>query len=97
MPVLICCTVPVPTPNRLAIRCMPALSTFAFTRFRDGARKAGADTFLDHRALELREDTHHLKHGLSDRRRGVDPPLVKVEVDLPKRRIAGACRGLWRR
>jgi hypothetical protein len=41
-----------------------------------GPRKASADPFLDHGALELGEYTHHLEHRLASRRRGVDSLLV---------------------
>jgi hypothetical protein len=36
-----------------------------------GSRKAGTDSFLDDRALELGKYAHHLKHRLAGRRRGV--------------------------
>jgi hypothetical protein len=42
---------------------------------------ACADTLLDDRALELGEDTKHLKHGLAPRRGGVDALLMQEEVD----------------
>jgi hypothetical protein len=36
---------------------------------------------LDDRALELRKDTKHLKHGLAARRRGVDALLMQEQID----------------
>src|SRR5262245_7975337 len=41
-----------------------------------GPRKPGADTFLNHGALELSKYAHHLKHRLACRRRGVEPLLA---------------------
>ena len=35
------------------------------------------DPLLDHRALELGEYAHHLKHGLAGGRRGVEALLVQ--------------------
>ena len=49
-----------------------------------GPGKASADPFLDHGLLKLRENAHHLKHGLSGRRRGVEALLVQIEVDLQR-------------
>jgi hypothetical protein len=49
---------------------------------RYGARKAGADTFLEYGSFELGEDRHHLEHRLAGGRRGVDALLVQVQVDL---------------
>jgi hypothetical protein len=48
----------------------------AFT-FTPGPRKAGADSFRNHRPLELGKNTHHLKHGLPGRCRGVEPLLAQ--------------------
>ena len=42
-----------------------------------GPRKPGADSFLNHRALELGKYAHHLKHGLAGRRRGVEALLMQ--------------------
>ena len=42
-----------------------------------GPRKPGADSFLDHGALELGKYAHHLKHRLACRRRGVEPLLAQ--------------------
>jgi hypothetical protein len=39
------------------------------------------DALDDHAALELGKHTHHLKHGLAGRRRGVDPLLLEAGVD----------------
>src|SRR6516225_6950489 len=49
-----------------------------------GPPKPRADSFGDHRALKLRKHTHHLKHGLAARRRGVQALLVQEQID-PKR------------
>jgi hypothetical protein len=46
-----------------------------------GPRKACADSFLDHGALELGEHAHYLKHGLAGRCCGVEPLLVQEEID----------------
>jgi hypothetical protein len=40
-------------------------------------RKPGADSFLDHGALELGKHAHHLKHGLAGRCRGVEALLMQ--------------------
>jgi len=48
--------------------------TFTLT---PGPRKAGTDSFRNHRPLELGKDTHHLKHGLSRGRRRVETLLAQ--------------------
>src|SRR5262245_49252533 len=42
-----------------------------------GWLKPGADSFPDHRPLELAEHAHHLEHGLAGRRPGVEPLLIQ--------------------
>src|SRR5215831_911058 len=59
-------------------------------------RKAGADTFLDHGALEFSEHAHHLKHRLAGWRRGVDSLLVQIQVDLERMNIGQADKVLQR-
>ena len=56
-----------------------AAKLFALTT---GTRKAGADSFLNHRSLKLGEHAHHLKHGLAARRRGVQALLMQEQVDM---------------
>src|SRR6516165_11441475 len=46
-----------------------------------GPPKPRADSFCDHRPLKLGKHTHHLKHGLAARRRGVQALLVQEQVD----------------
>jgi hypothetical protein len=46
-----------------------------------GPRKPGADSFLDHSALELSEDAQYLKHGLALRRGRVEVLLMQEKVD----------------
>jgi len=46
-----------------------------------GSRKTGTHALLDHRALELRKDTHHLKHRPAGRRRGVEALLMQEQVN----------------
>jgi hypothetical protein len=41
------------------------------------ARKAGTDSFLNHRPLELGKRAHHLKHRLPSGGRGVEPLLAQ--------------------
>jgi hypothetical protein len=43
--------------------------------------QAGADSFLDHSALELSEDAQYLKHGLALRRGRVEVLLMQEKVD----------------
>ena len=57
-----------------------------------GPRQPSADSFLDHRPLELGEYAHHLKHRLVGRCRGVDPLLVQEQVDLERMQL-GQQRG----
>jgi hypothetical protein len=40
-----------------------------------GPRQAGTDPFLNHGALKLGKHAHHLKHGFTRRRRGVEALL----------------------
>jgi hypothetical protein len=49
-----------------------------------GSPKPGADSFLDHRPLELREYAHHLKHGLAGWRHGVQALLVQEKVNAKR-------------
>jgi hypothetical protein len=44
-------------------------------------RKASADSFLNHGALKLGEDAHHLKHRLAGGCRRVEALLVQKEID----------------
>jgi hypothetical protein len=55
--------------------------------FATGPRQPSADSFLDHRPLELGEDAHHLKHRLAGRRGRVDSPLVQEQVDLERMQL----------
>ena len=47
-----------------------------------GSRQPGSHSLLDHGALELGENAHHLKHGLAARRRGVETLLTQEQVDF---------------
>jgi hypothetical protein len=47
-----------------------------------GPPKPGADSFCDHRPFKLGKHAHHLKHGLSARRRGVQALLVEEQIDM---------------
>src|SRR5262249_61323476 len=47
-----------------------------------GPRKPGADSFRDHRTLELGKHAHHLEHRLAGGRRGVEPLLAHEKGDL---------------
>ena len=55
-----------------------AAKLFALTL---GPRKPSTDSFLNHRALELGEDAHDLKHGLAGWRRGVETLLMQKKVN----------------
>src|ERR1700730_9930632 len=55
-----------------------AAQLFALTT---GPRKPGADSFLNHRALELGKYAHHLEHGLAGRRGRVEALLMQEQVD----------------
>jgi hypothetical protein len=47
-----------------------------------GPPKTSADSFCNHRALELGKHAHHLKHGFASRRRGVETLLMQKQVDV---------------
>jgi hypothetical protein len=49
-----------------------------------GPPKASGDSLLNHRALELGKDAHHLKHRLAGRCGGVEALLVQVAIDLQR-------------
>jgi hypothetical protein len=46
--------------------------------------RPGADSFLNHRALELGKYAQHLKHGFAGGRRGVEPLLMQEKVDAQR-------------
>jgi hypothetical protein len=45
-----------------------------------GSPQAGTDTFLDHRALKLGEDSHHLEKRLAGWRRRVDTLGLEEQI-----------------
>jgi hypothetical protein len=45
------------------------------------SRQASLDALDNHCALELGKDAHHLKHGLTGWRAGVDTLLMEIEID----------------
>jgi hypothetical protein len=49
-----------------------------------GPGNAGAHPLDNHAPLELGKHTHHLKHGLAGRRRGVDALLMQGKVDAER-------------
>ncbi len=49
-----------------------------------GSSQPRPNTLLDHRPLKFGEHTHHLKHGLSCQRGGVETLLVQIQVDLER-------------
>lgn len=46
-----------------------------------GPTKPGTHAFMDHRALELGEDPHHLKERFAGGHGGIQPLLVQEEID----------------
>ena len=49
-----------------------------------GSLKAGADSLLNDRPLELGKDAHHAEKGLACRRGRVDALLLQAKVDLER-------------
>ena len=47
-----------------------------------GSPQAGTDTLLDHRALKLGEDAHHLEERLTGWRRGVDTLGLEEQINF---------------
>jgi hypothetical protein len=52
--------------------------------FTSGPRKAGADSFRNHRPFELGKHAQHLKHRLAGGCRGVEALLAQEQVDLQR-------------
>jgi hypothetical protein len=53
-----------------------------------GPRKPGADPFLNHRALKLSKDAHHLEQGLAGWRGRIEALPMQEEID-PQRMQLG--------
>jgi hypothetical protein len=63
------------------MRCSNSRAIGELFALAPGPRQPGTNALLDHRALELGKDAHHLKHGLAGRGRGVEALLMQEQVD----------------
>jgi hypothetical protein len=83
---------PMPSVRRARIRASTSgLTGTAAQRdaLRLGPRKASVDPLTDHLPFEFGEDTAHLNHGTTGRRRGVERLLVELQVTAHRLQFTG--------